>query len=110
MSQAYRLTRNQRKLDYSVLHKTGERVYKESNQVLSEIQSNSSSDSLNNSMDDPVMAASNDSNESLLLIQADALSDDINDFLDENPVEDISESINDIEISINKVEVLISYY
>ena len=99
MSQADRPRRNQGRLDYEVLHKTGVRVIKDTDEMLAE---DSDSDRLEKVM--------NVSKEIFLLIQEDALSDDIDDFLDENPVDDISDSIKDLEMAIEKAEMLRSVF
>ena len=87
-----RYLREYRRLDYNILHTTGERVFKEEKKMSESEKSNG---------------------EDNLLVQEEALSDDILDFLDENTVKEINELTKELEMAIEKMEgtltVFISY-
>ena len=109
-----RSTRSIVRIDYQVLNSSGEKVEKldKSNQLEeSETAITELSDLLTNcSLYESKMTDSKEGIFNKLTIEESTIYDDMNDFIDENSIEDIQESFEDLDNIINKTEKFRTIY
>ena len=109
-----RSTRSIVRIDYQVLNSSEEKVEKldQSNQLEeSETAITELSDLLSNcSLYESKITDSNEGIFNKLTIEESPIYDDMNDFLDENSIEDVQESFEDLDDIINKTEKFRAIY
>ena len=103
-----------RNINYRIFHSTGEKVDKDIEQQ--DISNQSTNDIVellslldNCSIEDSTMSKAN-SMMNQLLVEESVIAEDITDHIDENPVQDLCDSIEDLDVSVNKMEELRSRY
>ena len=89
------LLRNKRRLDYKVFHETGAKVDKAETDIGDE--------DIDMETEQKVMLQQ-------ITSQQGALTEDVNDFMDENPIKEISENVDDLDSVISRVEEFRSRY
>ena len=105
-----RRNRSKKRLDYLILTRTGERVEKVQIDQRSE-EYNMSGDESDTIKQDVAGASDPSTGEKArLVLQVLALNDDIVDFLEENPINDIRDSLSDVDFVIQRTEEFRSVY
>ena len=105
----HRERRAKQRIDYQVYHRKGEKVIKVNTQENYVVSRDEKDTMPEHDKPDGISIRSSEEKDRMAL-QISALGDDIEDFIDENPADDIRDSLTDLDFVINRAEEYRSLY